>query len=137
VKKPYARRFAWFIPIAVVVALAGSVAAYGVNRHAAASSTLVIDNSFTLKTSDPQRAFDPTGSIVDRALYDTLFTYKGSDLAHPIPLLVKSWKASANAKTYTFQLKNNAHFADGTPLTSHTAARMRRTPRRPTRPSRG
>ena len=117
-KKPYARRFAWFIPIAVVVALAGSVAAYGVNRHAAASSTLVIDNSFTLKTSDPQRAFDPTGSIVDRALYDTLFTYKGSDLAHPIPLLVKSWKASANAKTYTFQLKNNAHFADGTPLTS-------------------
>ena len=53
-----------------------------------ASATLVVDNSFTIKTSDPRRAFDPTASLVDHALYDTLFTYKGGDLAHPIPLLV-------------------------------------------------
>jgi peptide/nickel transport system substrate-binding protein len=78
----------------------------------------MIDNSFTIKTSDPQRAFDPTAALIDRAIYDTLFTYKGGDLAHPIPLLVSSWKASANAKTFTFQLKKNVHFADGTPLTS-------------------
>ena len=83
-----------------------------------ASATLVIDNSFTIKTSDPGRAFDPTASLVDHAIYDTLFTYKGGDLAHPVPLLVSSFKASANAKTYTFQLKRNVHFADGTPLTS-------------------
>ena len=60
----------------------------------------------------------PTASLVDHALYDTLFTYKGGDLAHPIPLLVSSWKASRDAKTFTFQLKKNVHFADGTPLTS-------------------
>ena len=78
----------------------------------------MIDNSFTIKTSDPGRAFDPTASMIDRALYDTLFTYKGDDLAHPIPLLVSSWKANANAETFTFQLKHNVHFADGTPLTS-------------------
>src|SRR5262249_56299358 len=80
--------------------------------------TLVIDNSFTIKTSDPGRAFDPTASLIDHALYDTLFTYRGDDLAHPIPLLVSSYKASSNAKTYTFKLKRNVHFADGTPLTS-------------------
>jgi peptide/nickel transport system substrate-binding protein len=118
VRKTFAGRVAWFIPIAVLVALACSVAAYGVNHHAAASSTLVIDNSFTIKTSDPQRAFDPTASIVDRGIYDTLFTYKGGDLAHPIPLLVKSWKASKDAKTYNIQLKQNVHFANGAPLTS-------------------
>ena len=50
----------------------------------------MIDNSFTIKTSDPGRAFDPTASMIDRAIYDTLFTYKGGDLAHPIPLLVSS-----------------------------------------------
>ncbi len=77
-----------------------------------------IDNSFTLKTSDPARAFDPTASIVDRALYDTLFTYKGGNLTNPIPLLVSSWKESKNAETFTFQLKQNVHFGDGTPLTS-------------------
>src|SRR4051812_33548384 len=87
-----------------------------------ASATLVVDNSFTIKTADPGRAFDPTASLVDHGLYDTLFTYKGGDLAHPIPLLVSSYKATSNAKTYTFQLKRNVHFADGTPLTAADVA---------------
>jgi peptide/nickel transport system substrate-binding protein len=106
------------LPVAALVALACAAAAFGASGHRAAASTLVIDNSFTLKTSDPQRAFDPTGSIVDRGIYDTLFTYKGGDLAHPIPLLVSSWKATNGAKTFTFQLKRNVHFANGAPLTS-------------------
>jgi peptide/nickel transport system substrate-binding protein len=117
-RKIPAGRVAWLVPLAVIVALVSAVAAYGVNRHQSAAPPLVIDNSFTVKTSDPQRAFDPTASIIDRALYDTLFTYKGSDLAHPIPLLVQSWKASSDARTFTLQLKHNVHFADGTPLTS-------------------
>jgi peptide/nickel transport system substrate-binding protein len=98
--------------------LAAAVLVGGATARTAAAPTLVIDNSFTIKTSDPGRAFDPTASLVDHALYDTLFTYKGDDLAHPIPLLVSSWKESEDAKTFTFQLKKNAHFADGTPLTS-------------------
>ena len=106
------------IPLAVVVALACAAAAFAAVSHRNASSTLVVDNSFTLKTTDPQRAFDPTGSIIDRAIYDTLFTYSKGDLAHPIPLLVKSWKATNGAKTFTFQLKKNVHFANDDPLTS-------------------
>src|SRR5579862_1637235 len=98
--------------------LASAAAAFGATAQHTAGATLVVDNSFTIKTSDPQRAFDPTASIIDRALYDTLFTYKGGDLAHPIPLLVSSWKATNGAKTFTFQLKKNVHFANGTPLTS-------------------
>ena len=35
---------------------------------------------------------------------------------------MSSFKASSNAKTYTFQLKKNVHFADGTPLTSADVA---------------
>jgi peptide/nickel transport system substrate-binding protein len=90
----------------------------GAAAHRAAAPTLVIDNSFTIKTSDPGRAFDPTASMVDRALYDTLFTYKGSNLTTPIPLLVSSWTVNKNATSFTFNLKKNAHFGDGTPLTS-------------------
>jgi peptide/nickel transport system substrate-binding protein len=100
------------------VVLAAAVLVGGATARTVAAPTLVIDNSFTIKTSDPGRAFDPTASLVDHALYDTLFTYKGDDLAHPIPLLVSSWKESEDAKTFTFQLKKNVHFADGTPLTS-------------------
>lgn len=108
----------WLMPVAAVVALACATAAFGASGRHTANATLVVDNSFTIKTSDPQRAFDPTASIIDRALYDTLFTYKGGDLAHPIPLLVSSWTATNGAKTFTFQLKKNVHFANGAPLTS-------------------
>jgi peptide/nickel transport system substrate-binding protein len=108
----------WLVPTAAICALVSAVVALGATTHKSAAPTLVVDNSFTIKTTDPQRAFDPTGSLVDRALYDTLFTYKGGDLAHPIPLLVDSWTASKDAKTFIFQLKKNVQFANGKPLTS-------------------
>jgi peptide/nickel transport system substrate-binding protein len=116
VKRPRSRQ-ALIASLAATLVAASVLVADGATARMA-SSTLVVDNSFTLKTSDPGRAFDPTASLVDHAIYDTLFTYKGGDLAHPIPLLVSSYKASPDAKTYTFQLKQNVHFADGTPLTS-------------------
>ena len=103
---------------AALAALVAATAAFGATSHRTAGTTLVVDNSFTLKTADPQRMFDPTGGIIDRAIYDTLFTYNKNDLAHPIPQLVRSWKASNGAKTFTFQLVKNAHFANGQPLTS-------------------
>ena len=112
------RRGGW-IGLVLVVSLAAAAAAYaGTSSNAATGQPLVIDRSFEIKTSDPQRAFEPTASLVNRGIFDTLFTYRGSDVAHPVPLLVQSWKVSKNAKTYTFQLKRNVHFADGTPLTS-------------------
>ena len=117
-KRLVTRRSALIGSLAAAVLVASLLAAGGASARPASAPTLVIDNSFTIKTSDPGRAFDPTGSMIDRAIYDTLFTYKGDDLAHPIPLLVSSWKASSNAETFTFQLKHNVHFADGTPLTS-------------------
>jgi len=103
--------------LAVVAALVAAVASHGAGARSAAASTLVVDDSFALDTLDPQRAFDPTSTIVLRAVYDTLFTYRGSDVAHPVPSLVRSW-TSQNAKTFTFRLKRGVHFGDGTPLTA-------------------
>ncbi|HUY70879.1 MAG TPA: ABC transporter substrate-binding protein [Gaiellaceae bacterium] len=116
-KRLHTRRAGLFVSFAATVLAAAVLVATGATARTSAP-TLVIDNSFTIKTSDPGRAFDPTASMIDRAIYDTLFTYKGDDLAHPIPLLVSSWTASKNAETFTFQLKKNVHFADMTPLTS-------------------
>jgi peptide/nickel transport system substrate-binding protein len=112
------RRAGLLASLAAAVIAASVLVATGATARTASAPTFVIDNSFTIKTSDPGRAFDPTASLVDHAMYDTLFTYKGDDLAHPIPLLVSSYKATAGAKVFTFQLKRNVHFADGTPLTS-------------------
>src|SRR6266516_6170037 len=118
VGRTLARRAVWLLLLTTTIALVCALAAFGATTRSSAAPTLVVDNSFTIKTSDPQRAFDPTASIIDRAIFDTLFTYNKGDLTTPIPLLVQSWKAANGGKTFTFQLKRNVHFADGTPLTS-------------------
>ena len=99
--------------------LAGSIAAQGAGSHPEAAPTLVVDNTFVLDTLDPQRAFYPTAYIVDRAVYDTLFTYVRDELAHPVPLLVESW-SSTSAKRFTFRLRK------GRPLRRRRAADVRR-----------
>ena len=66
----------------------------------------------------PQRQYEITGGIIDHALYDTLLKFKGADVSHPLPDVAASFKASSDAKTYTFQLRKNVKFSDGTPLTS-------------------
>jgi peptide/nickel transport system substrate-binding protein len=105
--------------LAVLVASAVAAAAATASRsHAAASDTLVVDKSFDLKTADPQRQYEPTGGIVDRGLYDSLLQFKGADVAHPQPDAAASYTASKDARTYTFTLRRNVRFSDGTPLTS-------------------
>lgn len=96
------------------LAVAGLTAA---TMSSAAESTLVIDNSFVIHTADPQRGFDPTSSIVDHAVYDTLLTFQGSGTT-PVPWLASSFKASKGAKLFTFRLRRGVRFSDGTPLTS-------------------
>jgi len=83
-----------------------------------ASSSLVVETSFVLTTLDPARMFEPTGFMIDRALYDTLLTYQGSDVTTPVPDLATSYAESADAKTYTFTLRKGVRFANGNPLTA-------------------
>ena len=83
-----------------------------------ASSTLVIDKSFDLKTSDPQRQYEPTGGIVDRGLYDTLLEVRGRRRGAPGPERRNVVQGVEGRKTYTFTLRKNVKFSDGTPLTS-------------------
>ena len=104
--------------LGLVLALVMTATAFAATNGKTAAPILVVDKSFEIKTADPQRAFEPTAAIVNRGVFDTLFTYKGSDVAHPVPLLVQSWKATSDAKTFRFNLYKNVKFADGTPLTS-------------------
>lgn len=104
-----------------VAALAATAAGVVATKASSASGTLVVDNSFVIRTTDPQREFDPTGSIVAHAMYDTLVTFKGSG-TKPVPWLATSWKASNGAKLFTFHLRKGVVFSDGTPLTSADVA---------------
>src|SRR3979490_333801 len=115
------RGSARLLALCLVVLVAAAVAppaATALPSHAAASDTLVVDKSFDLKTADPQRQYEPTGGIVDRALYHSLLQFKGAGGAPPQPDVAASFTASKDARTYTFTLRRNVRFSDGTPLTS-------------------
>ena len=103
---------ALFVALLSVIACGGNQGTGNTNR------TLVVDKSFDLKTADPQREFEFAGGPVVRATYDTLLTFKGGDVTKPLPLVATSYTASADARTYTFTLRNDVKFADGSSLTS-------------------
>jgi peptide/nickel transport system substrate-binding protein len=103
---------------ALLVAGVAATTATATHARTAAGDTLVVDKSFDLKTADPQRQYEPTGGIVDRALYDTLLKFKGADVAHPAPSVATGYKASKDARTYTFTLRKDVRFSDGSRLTS-------------------
>lgn len=105
--------------IAVAIAFAafsGSSSAHVAPRSSSAG-TLVVDTSFIIDTADPARDLDPTGYIVDHAVYDTLLTNDGANTT-PVADLATSYKASPNAKVFTFYLRHNAKFSNGDPVTS-------------------
>jgi peptide/nickel transport system substrate-binding protein len=94
----------------------------GSNTPTATNHVLVVDKSFDMKTADPQREFEVSGGIVAKALYSTLLTFKGADSATPVPSVASSYTASSDAKTFTFKLRTDIKFSDGTPLTSADVA---------------
>jgi peptide/nickel transport system substrate-binding protein len=98
---------------------AGSTSAAGgtTSQGSSETKTLTIDSSFIVTSMDPSRAVTPTQSVATRAMYDTLLRTHGEDTT-PEPSVAKSFDASDDAKTYTFHLRDDVTFADGSKLTS-------------------
>lgn len=100
---------------ALPLALAAAMASAGALAQDAA--TLVVDTAFQLKTADPAREFEPTANLVLHPVYETLITFKGSDLTRLEPSLASVPVVSPDAKTFTFTLNPAARFSDGSPVT--------------------
>ncbi|WP_143049825.1 ABC transporter substrate-binding protein [Asanoa ishikariensis] len=56
--------------------------------------------------------------VVNRAAYDTLVAYAGTDYAKVVPDLAKEWTVAPDAKTFTFTLDPAATFATGRTVTA-------------------
>ncbi len=80
------------------------------------NKSLVVDNTFDLITTDPGRAFELTGQILDKALYETALTFTGSDLTKVVPQLT-TYAISDDPKTVTLTLTGKATFPSGNPVT--------------------
>jgi peptide/nickel transport system substrate-binding protein len=79
--------------------------------------TLVIDKSFDLKTSDPARSFELTGSIVDKAIYETALDFEGSDVTTVLPGIA-TYEENADSTVLTLTVEEGHTFSDGSPVTA-------------------
>src|SRR4029450_630479 len=84
----------------------------------AGAQALVVGANFIIKSLDPGRTVETTSNMVNHAVYDSLVTFDGEDLATPKPSLATDWTVSSDGTTYTFRLRRNVRFASGNPLTS-------------------
>ncbi|HEY5222453.1 MAG TPA: ABC transporter substrate-binding protein [Microbacteriaceae bacterium] len=105
------------IGISTVLIVSACTPSGSSSSSSSSTKTLVVDNSFDLKTSDPARAFEFTGSIVDRVLYDTALTFNGSDVTKPVSSIT-SYKENADNTVLTLTMNGKHTFSDGTPVTA-------------------
>jgi peptide/nickel transport system substrate-binding protein len=96
--------------LASLVAFALQVAAVP-----AAAQTFVFGAQGEPVQLDPAVITDGISSRITRQIYDGLVKYKGAT-TDVEPALAQSWEVSADARVWTFTLRRNVKFHDGTPL---------------------
>jgi oligopeptide transport system substrate-binding protein len=82
----------------------------------ATNQTLYAGNGAEPQTLDPHRAEGVPASNILRDLYEGL-TLEAPD-GSVIPGVAKSWDVSENGLTYTFYLREDAHWSNGDPVTA-------------------
>ena len=86
-----------------------SVAASAADKVSIAVNTMQIFSSL-----DPAKVTDYTGYMAIVNMYDALTTVSPS--GEIVPHLAKSWDISQDGLTYTFHIRDDAKFQDGTPV---------------------
>lgn len=90
---------------------------FGLSRAAEAPKTLVFNNATEPEYLDPSQATGhPDGRIIGE-LFDGLTEYDPVDLS-PVPSHALSWEQHPDGRGYTFHLRQDALWSDGTPVTS-------------------
>ena len=83
--------------------------------------------TITASSPYPTQSLNPTGStsadlgtaLASKALFDTLLIRKGDQF---IPSLATEWSANEDGTAYTFKLRDDVTFHDGSPLTAKDVA---------------
>lgn len=63
---------------------------------------------------DPHSTYSTIGSAICYGVYDMLIRYAGESTSEYEPMLAESWEASTDNTVFTFKIKPNVQFHDGT-----------------------
>ncbi|SDS34015.1 ABC transporter substrate-binding protein [Microlunatus soli] len=81
------------------------------------AKALVVDDQFDVKTIDPARQFEPTGSTLDQQIYQQALTFTGTDVKKVQPDIC-SYQISSDNKIVTLKIEGKHTFSDGTEVTA-------------------
>ncbi len=104
-------RVAAFLMVGMLLLLVGGIAAQD-------SDKLVYLFYGEPGEADPATAYDARSWVILENVYNQLITYEGEDATKFAPELAKDWDISADGLVYTFYLREDAVFHDGTPVTA-------------------
>ena len=80
-------------------------------------NVLVFNNQTEPEYLDPGLLTGQPDGRIAEALFEGLTLFDPKDL-HPVPGVAERWDVSADRRTYTFHLRADARWTDGTPVTS-------------------
>ena len=95
--------------------------------NAQPSRQLVIDTQFDQLTADPARDASNSSRYIRGWVYDTLTAirprlvngrYQVNLSSRPVPWLAQSYRSDRSGRVWTFNLRRNAVFSDGRPVTA-------------------
>jgi peptide/nickel transport system substrate-binding protein len=90
--------------------------------HAQDEQVLVVGHRESTDFYDPARGYTQTTGIILRAVYETLVTFPDADTTSIQPGLATDWTLSEDGLTYTFNLRADAVFSSGNPVTAEDVA---------------
>ncbi|MCL4251445.1 MAG: ABC transporter substrate-binding protein [Anaerolineae bacterium] len=85
-------------------------------------TVLVIGHAESTDSLDPARGYTQTKDIIDHVTYENLVTFPQADASEILPMLATDWTISEDGLTYTFNLRGDAVFSDGSPVTADDVA---------------
>jgi len=111
-------RFLALMGVSAILAAGGFVMGGGVASAQTASHTLRTAFSYDQGSLDPDIFYGAEGLTITLAAYEGLVQYANNDSTQIVPSLATRWTESTNGLTYTFYLRPNVLFHDGTKMTS-------------------
>jgi len=120
-RRPW-RLAAFLVPVALLLGCGKSSPSTGTAAAPTAAPAHVrqllrFGNNAEPQDIDPQVVTGIPESHIIQAIYDSLVDLDPKDL-HPVPGLAQSWDISADGTVYTFHLRPNLLWSDGSPMTS-------------------
>lgn len=109
----------------LLISFGGAAAAVGLSAcnsdsgssGASGDKSLVVDNQFDLKSLDPARQFELTGSLLDAQIYESALSFDGASVKKVVPGICK-YEISSDQKTLTLTIDGTHKFSDGTDVSA-------------------